>query len=138
MKLLKLLCAAAAIYLALTVNALCAGPELRFGPWAYYASYYFPPFVYDQCFMPADAWLPKYETPPPPMPNWDPGKSPLGPTKLQKKKVKRASRGYLKAPMQPQPKQLKEKRRLGPPPGRTRPIPDRVEAVQPRSVVSSY
>lgn len=53
-----------------------AGPSLsedgRFGPWVMYAPYYFPAFVYDQCVIPADAWSPKYETPPPPMPKPDP------------------------------------------------------------------
>lgn len=52
--------------------------EVRFGPWVYYAPYYYPPD--NQCLAcvtsPLD-FLPRYESPNPPTPSHDPG--PLGP-----------------------------------------------------------
>ncbi|MBI5251151.1 MAG: hypothetical protein HY912_16810 [Desulfomonile tiedjei] len=45
----------------------------RFGPWKYYAPYYFPPEgCMGHCWSPLD-FLPTYETPPPPRPSYDPG-----------------------------------------------------------------
>lgn len=45
--------------------------EERFGPWKYFAPYYFPPdkCCLGHCFGPDDV-LPRYETPPPPMPSY--------------------------------------------------------------------
>jgi hypothetical protein len=50
--------------------------ELRFGPWAYYAPYYFPPPDALQCLLGPDAFNPKYESPAPPAPSSDPGPPP--------------------------------------------------------------
>jgi len=46
----------------------------RFGPWVYFAPYYFPPdgCCLGQCFGPAD-FLPRYEAPNPPIPSHDVG-----------------------------------------------------------------
>lgn len=53
--------------------------EERFGPWKYFAPYYFPPekCCLGYCFGPDDLF-PRYETPPPPRPSyagdcWKPG-----------------------------------------------------------------
>lgn len=58
---------AAALFTALPSLSLA---EERFGPWAYYAPYYFPPqMVYaGRLFSPQD-FLPRYETPNPPQPS---------------------------------------------------------------------
>lgn len=61
----------------LTVTALCvfllhvpATAEERFGPWVYYAPYYFPPegACNGHCLS-ANSFLPTYESPNPPEPN---------------------------------------------------------------------
>lgn len=46
--------------------------EERFGPWKYFAPYYFPvdKSCLGHCFGPDD-FLPRYETPPPPKPRYD-------------------------------------------------------------------
>jgi hypothetical protein len=48
--------------------------EERFGPWVYFAPYYFPPdgCCLGYCFGPAD-FLPRYESPNPPIPSYDIG-----------------------------------------------------------------
>jgi hypothetical protein len=48
--------------------------ETRFGPWLYYAPYYFPPdgSCLGYCFGPDD-FRPKYESPNPPIPSHDMG-----------------------------------------------------------------
>lgn len=48
--------------------------EERFGPWVYFAPYYFPPdgCCLGQCFGPDD-FLPRYESPNPPIPSHDVG-----------------------------------------------------------------
>jgi hypothetical protein len=89
MKFGKYLGIAIGIVLSLSAMASAYERELRFGPWAYYAPYYFPPFVYDACFMPPDAFMSKYETPPPPMPKWDPGKRAYDPPPPMNKRMKR-------------------------------------------------
>lgn len=63
---------AAALAVGLILAGACAAQDLRFGPWAYFAPYYFPPFVFDNCAVPVMAFEPRYETPPPPMPKWAP------------------------------------------------------------------
>ncbi len=47
--------------------------EERFGPWVYFAPYYFPPdkCCLGHCFGPDD-FIPRYESPNPPMPKSDP------------------------------------------------------------------
>lgn len=49
-------------------------PEPRFGPWVYFAPYYFPPddCCCGYCFGPMD-FLPQYESPNPPIPSHDVG-----------------------------------------------------------------
>jgi hypothetical protein len=42
--------------------------ELRFGPWVYYAPYYFPPAEACPDCWPVGALAPRYESPPPPPP----------------------------------------------------------------------
>lgn len=46
--------------------------EMRFGPWAYYAPYYFPQNTPGCPINPVDQ-LPTYESPNPPLPSHDPG-----------------------------------------------------------------
>jgi hypothetical protein len=50
---------------------LTAHGEERFGPWKYFAPYYFPPdkSCMGHCFGP-DELFPRYETPPPPRPSY--------------------------------------------------------------------
>ena len=95
MKFGKCLGIAIAILLSLSAMASAYERELRFGPWAYYAPYYFPAFVHDPCFMPPDTFLSKYETPPPPMPKWDPGKRAFAPPESGKKHMKRSMPGPM-------------------------------------------
>jgi hypothetical protein len=54
--------------------------EQRFGPWLYYAPYYFPPdgCCLGYCFGPDD-FRPRYESPNPPLPNHDVGACLPGP-----------------------------------------------------------
>lgn len=54
------------------VNASDCNAEMRFGPWAYYAPYYFPQNVPGCPINPVDQ-LPTYESPNPPLPSHDPG-----------------------------------------------------------------
>jgi hypothetical protein len=57
-----------ALFFALQLPAYS---EERFGPWKYFAPYYFPPdkCCMGHCFGPDDVF-PRYETPPPPKPNY--------------------------------------------------------------------
>jgi|GEM_PF-1539547 len=65
-----------AVPIALLVGLLFAWhvpahSEERFGPWKYFAPYYFPPdkCCLGHCFGPDDLF-PRYETPPPPKPSY--------------------------------------------------------------------
>ena len=56
----------------------------RFGPWRYYAPYYFPPGgCLGHCWSPLD-FMPTYETPPPPRPSYDPGGMSVAPRSISK------------------------------------------------------
>jgi hypothetical protein len=99
MKFGKCLGIAIGIVLALSAMASANEPELRFGPWAYYAPYYFPSFVYNACFMPPDAFMSKYETPPPPMPKWDPGRRAYDPPPPMNQRMKQPAAAQMKAQM---------------------------------------
>lgn len=107
--------------LILALSALLVTPaftlpshaEVRFGPWVYYAPYYYPPD--NQCLAcvnsPLD-FLPRYESPNPPAPSYDPGPQcpPMPPakTKVRKSAALHApgSQSISKPPVRraPQPK----------------------------------
>ncbi len=67
-----LLCVLMIVYAAPAQSA--SYPEPRFGPWVYFAPYYFPPddCCCGYCFGPMD-FLPQYESPNPPIPSHDVG-----------------------------------------------------------------
>jgi hypothetical protein len=53
--------------------AACCHAGERYGPWRYYAPYYFPPGGCDgHCWSPLD-FMPTYESPLPQRPSYDPG-----------------------------------------------------------------
>ncbi len=86
------------------LNAL-SHTEERFGPWLYYAPYYFPPdgCCLGHCFSP-DEFRPRYEAPNPPQPKNDappPCSDGLSPTKTRGRTA--AVSGELKnpAPLKP-------------------------------------
>jgi hypothetical protein len=64
------LIALAAIVLIIGIHA-SAGADERFGPWVYYAPYYFPPdsSCFGHLLSPAD-YVPRYESPLPPKPSY--------------------------------------------------------------------
>jgi hypothetical protein len=72
--------------LVVVTFALPSHAEVRFGPWVYYAPYYYPPD--NQCLAcvtsPLD-FLPRYESPNPPAPSYDPGPQcpPMPPAKAK-------------------------------------------------------
>lgn len=80
---------AAAVAVGVLFAGFCTAQELRFGPWAYFAPYYFPPFVFDNCAVPAVAFEPKYESPPPAMPKWAPPPPPESKSKKSRKSTAR-------------------------------------------------
>jgi hypothetical protein len=92
--------------------------ELRFGPWVYYAPYYFPPpEACPECW-PVGALGPRYESPPPPPPKrdgeWRQFERQLGSRKDATKSTRKISRAEPRA---------------APPIGATRPRPlDRTKA----------
>jgi hypothetical protein len=77
----------------------CAAEE-RFGPWVYYAPYYFPQG--NSCmgyFLTPLDWLPKYESPNPPRPSYGgPCLNPGMPAPPPRKVTRHASRGAHVAP----------------------------------------
>ncbi len=97
--------------------------EERFGPWVYFAPYYFPPdgCCLGQCFGPDD-FLPRYESPNPPIPSHDVGAC-LGcprPAAYPRKLVPRSHISRTAPSMAPVPR-LKE----------SRPSPSATRAIQP-------
>jgi hypothetical protein len=78
------------LLVGLLILSFCcvAHAELRFGPWVYFAPYYFPPEgACNGGPVDARAFLPKYESPAPPAPSYDPGPPPE-PKARTKAKVK--------------------------------------------------
>ncbi|HMK33871.1 MAG TPA: hypothetical protein VK463_02310 [Desulfomonilaceae bacterium] len=74
-----------------------AHAELRFGPWVYYAPYYYPPD--NQCleFVSPMDFLPRYESPNPPVPSFDPGDNPPPGPLPRKVSLRDAARTHLQA-----------------------------------------
>jgi len=77
--------------------------ELRFGPWVYYAPYYFPPPEASPECWPVGALAPRYESPPPPPPprhgEWRQFERQLSPRQTRTGKIRRISKGQaLSAP----------------------------------------
>jgi len=74
MRIRKILLVGVLVVLYAMAMAASSHAEERFGPWVYFAPYYFPPdgCCLGYCFGPAD-FLPRYESPNPPIPSYDIG-----------------------------------------------------------------
>lgn len=86
------------------VVSICHAGE-RYGPWKYYAPYYFPPDGCLGCCWSALDFLPKYETPPPARPSYDPGGM-MCPTPRPVRKVARAASPNMQVDRPVKPRQI--------------------------------
>jgi hypothetical protein len=103
--------AGTAVLVGLIILSACcvAHAELRFGPWVYFAPYYFPPEgSCNGCPVGPQDFLPKYESPAPPMPSYDPGPPP---------EPKPPKKGKVKSPVAagPMPQMMQEPAMQPPP-----------------------
>jgi hypothetical protein len=74
MRIRKTLLVCVLVILSAVAIAASSNAEQRFGPWLYWAPYYFPPdgCCLGYCFGPDD-FRPRYESPNPPIPSYDIG-----------------------------------------------------------------
>jgi hypothetical protein len=131
----------AVIFAILTITFVIASQvpsyaEERFGPWVYYAPYYYPPDnLCLACVSSPLDFLPRYESPNPPIPSHDPGPQ-CAPGPIQKVGP-RGSAGIMSPESAPMyaPRRGRMPQRSLAPVSSFEPLPNR-SAQQPQSVDS--
>jgi hypothetical protein len=123
MKVSKRLLVCVLVVLSSMTLAASSHAELRFGPWVYFAPYYFPPdgCCLGYCFGPDD-FIPRYESPNPPIPSHDVGPclGCPGPAPIPRKVTPRSQASRPTHSMAPAPR-LRE----------DRPVPSETRVLQP-------